>query len=43
MARHDRIERTDSGAAGLVWLLAAVLTVSIGLPIVAGMLLRYTG
>jgi hypothetical protein len=29
--------------AGLGWLLAAVLALSIGLPLAVGMLLRYTG
>jgi hypothetical protein len=40
-AKPVNIEQTDSGASGLAWLLAAVLAVTIGLPVVAGMLLRY--
>jgi hypothetical protein len=42
-AKKQHFEETDSGAAGLAWLLAAVLAVTVGLPLAAGILLRYIG
>jgi hypothetical protein len=41
--KYEHIERTDTDPAGLAWVLAAVLTVSIGAPLVAGAFLRYFG
>jgi hypothetical protein len=41
--RNEQVDLTDSGATGLVWLLAAMLAVSIALPLAAGALLRYIG
>jgi uncharacterized membrane protein YphA (DoxX/SURF4 family) len=40
-SENEPTERSDAGVNRLAWLLAAVLTISIGIPLVAGLLLRY--
>jgi hypothetical protein len=41
-SRHEHFEQSDSGVTRLAWLLAAVLALSIGVPVAVGMLFRFS-